>query len=91
MRTSESQYEQQKIKSLQKSLMELNYILKKELKIFLAKSKLSIDQVTYLLTNILSLLLKSYNYHFKCDVINIFCIIFTLDAELRSEGCHLSD
>ena len=72
MRTSESQYEQQKIKSLQKSLMELNYILKKELKIFLAKSKLSIDQVTYLLTNILSLLLKSYNYHFKCDVINFF-------------------
>ena len=54
--------------------MELNYILKKELKSFLAKSKLSIDQVTYLLTKILSLLLKSYNYHFKCDVVNFFAL-----------------
>ena len=40
--------------------------IKERIEELCSKSKLSINEVTYLFTTILRLLLKSYNYHFKC-------------------------
>ena len=40
--------------------------IKERIEELCSESKLSIDEVTYLFTTILRLLLKSYNYHFKC-------------------------
>ena len=84
-------------KKFAKSLMELNSILRKELKRFFSERKLSIDEVTYLFTNdynsFEAVLLKSYEHHFQCSVISLILIfvMFTLNAELKSEGCNLND
>ena len=56
-----------------------------------SESKLSIDEVTYLFTTILRLLLKSYNYHLSVIILNVINLIFLHYAELRSEGCNLRD
>ena len=56
-----------------------------------SESKLSIDEVTYLFTKILRLLLKSYNYHLSVIILNVINLIFLHYAELRSEGCNLRD
>ena len=40
--------------------------IKERIEELCSESKLSIDEATYLFTTILRLLLKSYNYHFKC-------------------------
>ena len=58
--------------------MELNSILRKELKRFFSERKLSIDEVNYLFTNdcnsFEAFLLKSYEHHFECSVISLMLI-----------------
>ena len=58
--------------------MELNSILRKELKRFFSERKLSIEEVNYLFTNdynsFEAVLLKSYKHHFECSVISLMLI-----------------